>query len=400
MPDVFLKKGRVKPLVHRHPWVFASSVERVAGDPQDGDVVDVRDPAGKVLARGFYSGKSLLRVRCFAFEPGVEPDAAWLRGRIERAVARRRDALALPSAETTAFRLVHSEGDGLPGLVVDRFGEWLAVQVSTVGLERRAAEVLDALEAAAHPRGIYRVDDADVRAKEGLLPAAGLARGQPAPEGGRATVLENGLRFEVALEGGQKTGFFCDQRENRALLASLVRGRTVLDVMSYTGGFAIHAAARGGAAAPVVAVESSAPAVAQAARNVALNGLEGRVEVAREDAFKRLGAARREGRRFGAIVLDPPAYARARADLDAAYYKYKELNALALRCLEPEGVLLTCSCSHPVDEAMFETMLREAAVEAGREVAVIARRGQAPCHPVLATCPEGRYLKAFFALVG
>jgi 23S rRNA (cytosine1962-C5)-methyltransferase len=393
-PVVTIQRGRVKPIAYRHPWVFAASIDRVDGDPQDGDVVDVRDPGGRFLARGFWSGKSQLRVRLFAWEPGVEPDAAWLRGRVAAAVALRREKLGLPEpGRTTACRLVHSEGDGIPGLVVDRFGDVLALQISTAGLERRRAAVLDALEAEVAPRAIVASDDEDVRKKEGLAPVERAQRGA-VPEG-PVEVLEAGLAFEVDLRAGQKTGFFCDQRENRAAAAALARGRRVLDAFSYTGAFAIHCA-RGGAAA-VTAVESSAAAVEAARRNAARNGVA--PELVQGDVFRFLGEARRKGIVWDLVILDPPKYAVSRHALGAALQKYKELVALGVRATAAGGTLVACSCSGLVDEASFDAVLREAAVETRRDLRIFRRGGQAADHPVAITCPESRYLQAVFCHV-
>ncbi len=412
MPDVYLKRGRVKPLVYRHPWVFAASIDRVEGGrAEDGDIVSVRDPSGKFLARGFFPGRSQLRVRCFAWREGVEPDAAFFRGRLERAIAFRREALGLPDEATDCLRLVHGEADGLPGLIVDRYGEYVVMQVSSAGIEKRKDLVLDALEEAMtapsrgpRPRAIYELDDPDSRAKEGLPPLACALRGDPAPDG-RTSVREGGLAFEVLLGGGQKTGFFLDQRENRARVAGLARDRRVLDAFASTGAFAIRASK--GGAARVVAVESSAPACEAARRNLERNGIAaaGTVEIVRDDVYRYLGDLRKRGEGpFDLVVLDPPKYAASRADVEKALKKYRELNALALEVVAAgggarPGILVTCSCSHPVDDALFEAMLRAAAVEARRDVRIFERRSQAADHPVAVTCPESRYLKAFFCAV-
>lgn len=393
VPTVTVKRGRVKPLVYRHPWVFSASIERTDGEPADGDVVEVRDPGGRFLASGFWNGRSQLRVRCFAWDPGVEPDAAFFRDRIAAAARFRRETLGLPDEQTTAFRVIHSEADRLPGLVADRFGDVLAIQISTAGLERRRALVLDALEAELSPRAIVEIDDPDARAKEGLPAVERLQRGALA--GGPVAIRENGLEFEVDLAGGQKTGFFCDQRENRAAAAALARGRRVLDAFSYTGAFAI-ACARAGAI-EVTAVESSSAAVEAARRNGARNGVA--PDFRHEDVYKFLGEARRVGRGFDMVILDPPKYATSRHTLEQALQKYKELVALGARATAPGGILVACSCSGLVDEATFEAVLREAAMETRRDLRIFRRGTQAPDHPVAVTCPESRYLQAVFCHV-
>jgi 23S rRNA (cytosine1962-C5)-methyltransferase len=393
-PVVTMKRGRVKPLIYRHPWVFSASIDRVAGDPRDGEVVEVRDEAGRFLATGLWSGRSQIRVRCFAWEPGVDLDAGLIRARIRAAARFRREWLSLPSAETTAFRLVHSEADLLPGLVVDRFGDLLVIQVSTAGLEARREAILDALEAELAPRAILERDDDEARRKEGLAPAAAIQRGA-APEG-PIEIRENGLVFEVDLGAGQKTGFFCDQRENRAAVAALARGRRVLDAFSYTGAFAIYAA-RGGAA-EVTGIESSGRAVEAARRNAERNGVAATFLEA--DVFKALGEARREGRNWDLVVLDPPKYATSRAALPHALQKYKELLALGIRATAAGGALVACSCSGLIDEPTFEALLREAALETRRDLRIFRRGRQAPDHPVAIGCPESLYLQAVFCHVG
>lgn len=396
-PTVVIQRGKVKPILYRHPWVFAGSIDRVEGAPADGDAVDVRAPDGRFLARGFFSGRSQLRVRLFAFEEGVDPDAAWVRARVAAAARYRREVLGLPSAETDAFRAIHGDADGLPGVVADRLGDAISLQVSTAGLERRREALLDALEAEWAPRAIVEQDDETTRAKEGLAPAAAVQRGTP-PEGGRGAVRESGLEFEVDLGGGgQKTGFYCDQRENRAAAARLARGRRVLDAFAYTGGFAI-ACARGGAA-EVVAIESSAAAAALARRNAERNGVAASVTVAQDDVYRFLGAARRERRSWDMVILDPPKYARSRNDLEKALQKYAELCGLGAATTAPGGVLVACTCSGLVSIELFDAVLREAARETGRHIQVIERRGQAPDHPVAVTAPESRYLQAVFCHV-
>ncbi len=394
-PVVTVKRGRIKPLVYRHPWVFSASIDRVEGDPADGDVVEVRDPSGRFLASGFWSGKSQIRVRLFAWEPGVEPDLDFLRARVRAAAEFRRDWLGLPSAETTAFRVVHSEGDALPGLIVDRYGDALAIQVCTAGIERRRAALIDALVAELAPRAIVELDDDEARRKEGLGPVDPIQWGA-APKA-PVEALERGLSFEVDLSAGQKTGFFADQRENRAAAAALARGRRVFDGFSYTGAFAI-ACARAGAA-EALAVESSPRAVEAARRNVERNGVADRVEVLQADVYKVLGEARRAGRTWDLVILDPPKYAVSRPALPAALQKYKELVALGLRATAPGGVLVACTCSGLIDEPMFDAVLREAALEARRDFRVFRRGGQAPDHPVAIGCPESRYLQAVFGHV-
>jgi 23S rRNA (cytosine1962-C5)-methyltransferase len=332
-------------------------------------------------------------VRLFAFEEGLEPDAAWVRARVARAARYRRETLGLPSERTTAFRAVHGEADGLPGVVADVLGGALVVEVATAGLERRKEALLDALEAEWRPSAVVETCDEATRAKEGLGKAGGLLRGA-LPEGGRVEVLENGARFEADLLAGQKTGFYCDQRENRARAADFARGRRVLDGFCYTGGFAV-ACARAGAAS-VEGIDTSAAAVEAARRNAARNEVGERASFAKGDVYEALGRARREGRRWDLVILDPPKYARSRADLEPALQKYCELFSLGASATAEGGVLVACTCSGLVDPGTFDDVLREAARDARRELRVIERRGQAPDHPQSVFAPEGRYLQAVF----
>jgi 23S rRNA (cytosine1962-C5)-methyltransferase len=391
---IVLRRGKIQPLLYRHPWVFAASIERVDGAPADGDVVDVRAPDGRFLGRGFFSGRSQLRVRVFAWREGADADAAFFREKVQAAARYRREWLGLPGAETTAFRAIHGEADGLPGVVADVFGDHLVVQVASAGVDRRRDLLLDALEAEWKPRAILESDDEATRAKEGLGPVARVQRGTPV-EGGVVRVRENGLFFEVDLGAGQKTGFFCDQRENRAAAARLARGRRVMDAFSYTGGFAIACAKAG--AASVEAVESSLPAVATARGNAEANGVE--VTFTGGDVFKVLGAARRDGRAWDLVILDPPKYARAKKDLENAWKKYVELVSLGIGVTAPGGALVACTCSGNVDPSMWENVLLEAARQTRRDLRVIEWRGQAACHPVSVTAPESRYLQAVFCHV-
>lgn len=390
MTTVYIKHGHVKPLLYRHPWVFASSVDRIEGEPLSGSVVDVRAPDGRFLARGFYSAESGLRVRSFAYSEGVEPDADWIDERIRAAVAYRSDVLGLPSEGTDVYRLVHGDADRLPGLVADRLGDVVALQITTAGLEARRQGVLDAIERHVAPRAIIECPDMGTRAKEGLGPVDRLQRGQ-VPEGGRARVREHGLVYEVDLVGSQKTGFFCDHRETRALVRRMAPGRRVLDAFCYTGAFALNAARAG--AERVEAVDSSEKALALARRNAELNGLV--VGFTRGDVYKLLAEWRAEGRCFDLVVLDPPKYARSRRDVGKALKKYRELFSLGASVTSPSGLLLACSCSGLLDDAAFEGVLREVPRTAGRDLRIVWRGGQAPDHPVTVTCPEGRYLRAY-----
>jgi len=391
---VIVKRGRAKPLWRGHPWVFRDSIEHVSEDVDAGAMVKVADGDGRVLGQGFYSPGSKIAVRILSREPEApEPDAAFFRDRIAKAVRLRRETLGLPVV-TDAYRLVHSEGDFLPGLVVDHFAGHLVVQFSTIGMHRRRELVLDALEEVVGPQSIFEQPDKWACGIEGIEPKGGLVRGAAPPE--PPSILENGVCFRIGLGEGQKTGFFADQRDNRQLLGRLVRDRSVLDLHTYTGGFGLYAAANG--ANEVLGIDSSGPALALAAENAMLNnGRQVRFE--RGDAQETLNELHRRGRTFDVVICDPPRLAPDRAAVPKALRKYRDLHLRAMRAVKPGGLLAISSCSGAVQEEEFERTLREAAYDLKREARILYRGGQAADHPVLATCPEGRYLKFLLACV-
>ncbi len=385
---VLLHKGRARPLWFGHPWVYANAVARVEGSPEPGDVVTLADHDGRFIGRGFYNPRSQIPVRlCTRVDEPV--DAAFFRARVARAKGIRA-RLGLPSESTNVYRLINSEGDDLPGLVVDVYGDAAVAQLTTLGIAARRNEIFDALEAELGCKTIFELAPAAYAELEGFAAASRVARGAS-----RATlsVLEDGIKLEVEPLGGQKTGMFIDQRETRARVGALARGARVLDCYAYAGGFSL-AAARGGAAA-VTAVDSSSRAVARIEAHAAANGVA--IEAIEADAFRYLETA--TPRSFDLIVIDPPKFARARKDLEAARKGYERLNALALQALAPGGILVTCSCSQNVDAETFERIVAAGAKHAGREVRVFERRGPAACHLLPPAFPEGQYLKVMFCLV-
>lgn len=386
---VFLKPGRLRAHVRRHPWVYGNSVERVEGEYRDGDAVLVRAPDGRFVGHAFVNDRSRLRLRLVSFDRDAPPDDDLLRARVRDAVALRHDVLRLPE-RADAYRVVHSEGDGLPGLIVDRYADVLTVSCSTLGLHRRLESVLDALEEAFRPRCILEQPVSDgLREAEGLPPGRGVLRGELPPDDPVVTI--DGVRWPVPLRTGQKTGLFLDQRENARRVATSAPGRRVLDACCYVGTFAV-AAARAGAAL-VRAFDSSAEAVEQARRNAELNGVADRVEVTRGSLYKDLRARADRAERYDLVVLDPPKFASAARDVEKARKGYFDANQLALKLVEPGGLLFTFSCSHHMDEALFEEVLREAATRAEVDLRVLERLGAGPDHPTDLHCPEGRYLK-------
>jgi 23S rRNA (cytosine1962-C5)-methyltransferase len=385
---VVLHKGRARPLWFGHPWVYANAVARVEGEPGPGDVVSLADHDGRLIGRGFYNPRSQIPVRlCTRADEAI--DAAFLRARIARARAAR-GRLGLPSGDTNVYRLVNSEGDDLPGLVVDVYGDAAVAQITTLGIAMRREEIFDALEAELGVRTIFEIAPASYADLEGFAAASRVARGESR---GLVPVVENGIALEVEPLSGQKTGMFIDQRETRARVGGLARGARVLDCYSYAGGFAL-AAARGGATA-VTAVDSSARAVARVEAHAAANGVA--IEAVEADAFRFLETATPRG--FDLVVIDPPKFARARKDLEAARKGYERLNALALQATAPGGILVTCSCSQNVDAETFERIVAAGAKQAGREVRIFERRGPASCHQLPPAFPEGQYLKVLLGHV-
>ena len=394
MSTVSLKRGRAKPFFYGHPWVFSGSVARFEGTPADGELVTVVDDRGNFVAKGFYNGRSQIRVRLATWNPDEAVDAAYFERRLRLAVQLRENTLGLP-AHTDAYRLVYSEGDGLPGLIVDRYADWLVVQILSFGFATRKADIVAALQSVCPGRHVFERSDSDVAEKEGIEPAVGPLAGPEPPE--LVPVTIHGIRLLVDLRHGQKTGLFLDQRDNWRAVVPYAEGRRVLDCFAYTGAFALFASVLGKAAS-VLAVEMSESALALARRNAELNGA-GNIEFCQGNVFGEMRRLRAEEQTFGLIILDPPKFARSTGDIESALRGYKDINLIAMQLLEPGGILVTCSCSQHVDDAMFVGMLNEAAFDTSREVQVIERRSQAPDHPVSVTCPESRYLKCYLCRV-
>ena len=391
---VVLKPKRARPFFGRHPWVLDTAVLRLDGTPADGDVVDLATHDGTFVARGLWNASSKLRVRLYAFDAATRLDDGLWKSRIASAVALRQ-SLGLGDAGG-ATRLVNSEGDDLSGLIVDRYGEWLSVQVTALAMSHRLDTICDALESLVAPKGILlRGAERGLAKLEGLHLPDRLVRGT-APSG-PIFVTEHGLKFGVDLTEGQKTGFYLDQRDNRQAAARFARGRRVLDMFCYSGGFATACAVSGGARS-VLAVDSSAKATALAKANADLNGAAN-VSVETADAFEKLAALKTAGDRFGMVILDPPKFARSRASLDDAMRAYHRINRLAVDLLEPGGILVTNSCSGAVSREDFLVMLAGVAQRSGRTIQLLECRGAAPDHPVSAGCLEGEYLKCIIARV-
>lgn len=396
-PAVILKPGRDKPVRQRHPWVFSGAIARIQGDPADGDIVEVRDAQGAFLARGTLNRHSQIVVRLLTWEADEAIDEGFWRRRLERAIAGRAPLAADPA--TNAYRLVNAESDGLPGLVVDRYDRFLAVQFLTLGIDRHKALLVSLLADLLAPEGIFERSDVDVREKEGLAPVTGQLWGAEPPP--LVDIREHGLRFLVDMRGGQKTGFYLDQRENRRVfqrMVSALPGAEVLNAFAYTGAFGVYAAAAG--AGRIVHIDSSAEALALAREHMALNGFVGRDdEFIVGDVFAELRRFRAAGRRFDAIVLDPPKFVYSAGQLPRATRGYKDINWLAFQLLRPGGLLFTFSCSGLVSPDLFQKIVFGAAVDAGRDAQIIARLSHGLDHPILLSFPEGEYLKGLVCRV-
>ncbi|MGE0652435.1 MAG: class I SAM-dependent rRNA methyltransferase [Alphaproteobacteria bacterium] len=386
MKTIRLKPAKERALDRRHPWVFSGAIAKGGGDP--GETVRVEADDGRFLAWGAFSPSSQIRVRAWSFDEGERIDPAFFARRIARALAYRA-RLAIPS---DAFRLVHGEADGLPGLIVDRYADTLVVQFLSAGAERWREGVVRALADATGAERIFERSDASVRKLEGLEPRSGWVLGSEPTE---VAIIEHGWRFAVDVAEGHKTGHYLDQRDNRAVFRDWVRHggiRTVLNGHAYTGGFAVAALA--GGASHVTSVDSSKPALEQARRHVALNGFaDTAVEFVAADVNASLRGYLAEGRTFDAIVLDPPKFAASAAQVDRAARAYKDLNRIALKVLAPGGVLMTFSCSGAVSADLFHKIVASAGTDASVDGYIARRLEAAPDHPTTLAFPEGEYLK-------
>jgi len=389
---LILKPGREKSLKRRHPWVFSGAVARMLGKPAPGDTVEVRSSSGETLAVAAYSPKSQIVARVWDWKTG-EIDSAFFFDRIRRAAEQRRSLRSLGT--TDALRLVSGESDGLPGVVADQYGQTIVVQLSSAGADRWREALADALLQVDGAARVWERSDAEVRQLEGLAPAVGILRGPEEPD--RVVISENGLRFEIDLAKGHKTGFYLDQRDNRQLVRELASGRDVLDSFCYTGGFALNAAT--GGARSVTAVDSSAEALALAQGNGNLNSRSD-VDWIEGDVFQLLRKFRNAGRAFDLIVLDPPKFAPTAAHVGKAARAYKDINLLGFKLLRPGGLLVTFSCSGGVSVELFQKIIAGAALDAGVDAQILQRLGAAPDHPVAINFPEGEYLKGLLCRIG
>jgi 23S rRNA (cytosine1962-C5)-methyltransferase len=387
MKTITLHPGKERSLLRRHPWVFEGSIARGRADA--GETVRVEAADGRFLCWGAYSPSSMIRVRAWTFDEAERVDHAFFKRRVARALALRTRL----ASESDGVRLVHGEADGLPGLIVDRYGELLSAQFLSAGMERWREALADILVATSGCARLFERSDSGVRGLEGLEPRTGWLRGGEGEV--QVTIREHAWRLTVDVAGGHKTGFYLDQRDNRAAFARWVRQfgvQRVLNCYAYTGGFSV--AALSGGAAHVTSVDSSAPALERACAHVALNGFEAsRHEAVDADVNAYLRAQLQAGAHFDAIVLDPPKFAPTASHAERAARAYKDINRLALKLLAPGGLLLTFSCSGGVGAELFHKIVAGAAADAGVDGAILARLEGAPDHPTTLVFPEGEYLK-------
>ena len=382
MADAILFPGREKRVYSGHPWVFRSDIERVKGQADPGDVVRVVSARGRFLAMALYNPHSQITLRILTVKEETV-DASFIRRRVKEAVDYRR-----LFADLHSCRLIFAESDRLPALIVDSFGDVLVLQCLSLGMERFKQAVVEALVEEMSPRGIYERNDVPVRRLEGLEETTGLLYGE-VPD--RVEMCENGVRFLVDVKQGQKTGFFLDQKENRAAIAPFVKGGRVLDCFTHTGSFALHAGHYG--AGEVTGVDISGYACAFASENARLNRLEDRVKFVEANAFDLLAEKSRAGEKYDVVILDPPAFTKTRSQVESASRGYKEINLRAMKMVREGGFLVTCSCSQHILPPAFQDIVRDAAHDARVHLRQAEFRTQGRDHPILPAAPETQYLK-------
>ncbi|PTA88707.1 23S rRNA (cytosine(1962)-C(5))-methyltransferase RlmI [Kluyvera sp. Nf5] len=389
-PRLVLAKGREKSLLRRHPWVFSGAVSRMEGKARLGETIDIVDAQGKWLARGAFSPESQIRARVWTFDKDELIDIAFFTRRLQQA-QQWRDWLAERDG-LDSYRLIAGESDGLPGVTIDRFGNFLVLQLLSAGAEYQRAAIISALQTLYPQCSIYDRSDVAVRKKEGLALAQGPVVGELPPD--LLPIQENGMKLYVDIKAGHKTGYYLDQRDSRLATRRYVADKRVLNCFSYTGGFAVSALM--GNCRQVVSVDTSQEALDVAKKNVELNKLDlNKAEFIRDDVFKLLRKYRDQGETFDVIVMDPPKFVENKGQLQGACRGYKDINMLAIQLLNPGGVLLTFSCSGLMTTDLFQKIIADAAIDAGRDVQFIEQFRQAADHPVIAPYPEGLYLKGF-----
>jgi 23S rRNA (cytosine1962-C5)-methyltransferase len=394
MTTIILKPDRERSLLRRHPWIFEGAIDTVRGNPPSGGTVDVVSAAGEFVARGAWSPQSQIRVRVWTFDAAEAVDAAFFERRIAQAL-HLRNSLGF-AAPDGACRLINAESDGLPGLVVDNYAGFLVCQCTAAGIEHWRDMIVGVLAATIPCTGIYERSDVAVREKEGLAQRTGVMHGDEPPN--LVAIRENEIRMLVDIKHGHKTGWYLDQRDSRTAVGLVCNHGEILNCFAYTGGFTVSALL--GGAAHVVNIDSSAPVLELLKQNVALNQLADTTSENIEGNVSGILRRFRDSRRsFDAIILDPPKFVESAHQLQRGGAAYKDINLLALKLLKPGGTLVTFSCSGHMRDDLFQTIVAEAASDAGRDVRIIGRLAQAADHPVLLSFPEGAYLKGLVCKV-
>jgi 23S rRNA (cytosine1962-C5)-methyltransferase len=395
MATLTLKKGREKAVLRHHPWIFSGAVKNISGEPEPGETIAVVDSKGQFLAWGAYSPQSQIRARIWSWDENQTIDTAFFKERINKAIKLREKWI--DQEDTTAYRLVHAESDNLPGLIVDRYNDYLVVQILSAGIERWRDEITQILTDLVDPAGIYERSDVAVRELEGLEEKRGALFGKVPKR--PILITENGIKFKVDLMEGQKTGFYLDQRENRQFCREISRGKTMLNCFAYTGGFTAYALA--GGADSVLSIDSSEEAIHMAKENVLLNHMSlDKCEWIISDVFEELRTLRDGGRQFDMVILDPPKFAPTAAQAKQAARGYKDINLYGFKLLKPGGTLMTFSCSGGIDERFFQKIVADAALDAEVDARILYRLSQAPDHPTHLAFPEGTYLKGLVVRIG
>ncbi|MBY8085625.1 class I SAM-dependent methyltransferase [Vibrio fluvialis] len=390
-PAIYLVKGREKSLRRKHPWVFSRGISKIEGEPGLGDTVDVYTHEGQWLAKAAYSPHSQIRARVWSFEKEAI-DTAFFVKRIQQAQLLRDDLIERDGL--TGYRLIAAESDGLPGITIDKYQDFLVCQLLSAGAECQKDALVEALKQCFPTCSIYERSDVAVRKKEGLEERVGVLHGELPPKS--VVIEENGVQISVDIVGGHKTGFYLDQRDSRFQSMKYVKNKDVLNCFSYTGGFGLYALK--GGAKRVINADVSQPALDTAKFNAELNEFDiskKRAVFLNADVFKLLREYRDQGTKFDVVIMDPPKFAESKAQLNGACRGYKDINMLAMQILNPGGTLLTYSCSGLMDQVLFQKIIADAALDAGRDVKFIERFEQAADHPTDTAYPEGFYLKGF-----
>ena len=393
MKKIILNKGKDKAAWQLHPWIFSGAIARAIGGPQNGDIVSVFNHDDEFIAYGMYNGNSRVAVRLLEWDPQQEINEQWWRNRVARAV---NNSKGLLQEDNNTLRLIFAEADFIPGLIADKYGDYISIQVHAAGTEVVKPIIVDELVKQLAPKGVYERSDLKAREHEGLPDLNGVLYGEVPPT--FVDILENGIHYQVNIVEGQKSGFYCDQRENRAITARYAKDKKVLDCFCYSGGFTLNAFREG--AASVTSVDSSALAIETLKNNVRKNGFdENKHHAVQSDVNKYLRELGEQGEKFDLIILDPPKYAPSRSTLDKASRAYKDLNRRGLMLLNSGGLLATYSCSGAMDIDTFKQVIAWAALDAGKEIQFIYQYCQPEDHPVRASFPEGEYLKGLLVRV-